>query len=287
MKVEINQHTYPGSALKLGDENEYVLNLKIALNEIAVNYPAIPIITPLNPVFNESMEAAVKEFQNIFNLPITGIVDKATWYEIGKIHAAVKRLESLSAIGIAVEEASEDISDIAEVQVLPRVQLIQYFLNVLSAYYNSIPPVDINGMLDHITRISLMEFQKTFGLPVTGSLDEETWDVMYRNVLGIFRDLPPQAVALPSLIYPNVVFSEGSTRPGVLVIQELLAYLSTVVREIPSLAIDGIFGPETTASVKAFQRLYGLEPTGLVDKETWNLMVRVYRDFRYGARRER
>ena len=29
-------------------------------------------------------------------------------------------------------------------EVIPRVQIVQYFLNVLSAYYNSIPSVDID-----------------------------------------------------------------------------------------------------------------------------------------------
>ena len=32
------------------------------------------------------MESSVKKFQEIFNLPVTGIVDKATWYKIKYIY---------------------------------------------------------------------------------------------------------------------------------------------------------------------------------------------------------
>lgn len=278
MSVQIYEETYPGTILGLGDENNFVLAAKVALNDIATNYPAIPRITPVDSVFDETMEAAVREFQSIFNLPVTGYIDKATWYEIAIIHAAVLRLVKLSGIGVAIGEATEDIG---EVQVTPRVQLVQFFLNVLSVYYSSIPPVDIDGILGHLTRTSIMEFQKTFGLPVTGIIDNETWDSMYNSVLGIFRELPPNAIALPSLIYPNIVFSEGSFGAGVLVIQELLAFISTRVPEIPNVTLDGLFGPETKASVTAFQRMYGLEEDGIVGKETWNSMVSVYRNLRY------
>lgn len=281
MSVRIYQEMYPGTILGLGDENEYVFAAKMALNDISTNYRAIPNIRPLNSVFDETMEAAVREFQSIFNFPVTGYIDRATWYEIGIVHDAVLKLAGLSGIGIAIGEAEEDIRDIEEVEVVPRVQLVQFFLNVLSAYYSSIPPVDIDGILGPLTVRSLMEFQKTFDLPVTGFMDDETLKTIYNSVLGIFRELPPSAVALPSLIYPNTIYAEGSRGAGVLVIQELLSFISTMVPKIPNVATDGLFGPETTASITAFQRLYGLEANGLVDEETWNLMVSIYRNLRY------
>lgn len=50
-----------------------------------------------------------------------------------------------------------------------------------------------------------------------------------------------------------------------LYIRELQTYLRTVATrhiEIPLIAVDGIFGPETTQAVIAFQESFGLEPTG-------------------------
>ena len=277
------QETYPESPLHLGDDNQHVLIAKMALNVISVNYPAIPRIPSIDSLFDENMEAAVKEFQNIFNLPATGIIDMATWFQIGTIYASVIRLAEISTRGVLVGDVTEDITEVEEgIQVLPRVQMVQFFLNVLSAYYDSIPAVDIDGILGLETRRAIIEFQKTMKIPVTGSLDEETWSTMYNSVLGILRAIPPAAIELPSLLYPDALLREGSERPGVFIIQEILAYISTRVPEIPFVQPDGIFGPETTAAVTAFQRAHGLEANGIVDEETWNSMISVYRELRFG-----
>lgn len=276
------QETYPGLPLRLGDTNQYVLIAKMSLNTISSNYPAIPKISSINPTFDESIETAVKEFQNIFNLPVTGIIDKATWYEIRKMYVSVKRLAELSSQGVLISEMSEDATSIEEDQVVPKVQLVQYFLNVLSAYYDSIPAVDIDGILGPNTRSAVIEFQKTFDLPITGLIDEKTWNAMYNSILGILRELPPTAIALPSLLFPNIIYREGVEGPGVFILQELLAYISTVVTGIPPVKPDGMFGPDTTAAVTAFQRMYGLEANGIVAKETWNRIVGAYRELRFG-----
>ncbi len=283
MSVTMIQQTYPLSPLRLGDDNQHVLIAKMALNAIAVNYTAIPRISPVNSLFDENLEAAVKEFQNIFNLPVTGIIDLATWFEIGSKYAMVARLAEISTRGVLVGDVVEDIVEVEEgVQVVPRVQMVQFFLNVLSVYYDSIPAVDIDGILGPETRNAIIEFQKTMKLPLTGTIDEETWNTMYNSVLGILRALPPAAIQLPALIFPNIIYSEGTERPGVFIIQEVLAYISTIVPEIPFVQPDGRYGPETASAVTAFQRIYGLEPTGIVDEETWNKLISVYRELRFG-----
>lgn len=280
------EDTYPGNPLKLGDIGPSVLNTKNALNAISVNYPAIPKITPVNSEFGESMEDAVKQFQRIFNLHETGIIDKATWYEIRNIFNAVRKLAQSTAEGVLPGEIPPDIiEEFEDLAVVPRVQLVQYFLNVLSVYYESIPAVDINGMLTNETQRSIMEFQKTFNLPITGSIDEQTWDTMYRHMQGILLTLPPSAIALPALLYPQVVYREGMEDPGVFVIQEFLLYISSVMPDIPPVEPNGIFGPETTESVIAFQNTFGLEPDGIIGEETWNKLVDIYRQLRFSHSR--
>jgi len=59
-------------------------------------------------------------------------------------------------------------------------------------------------------------------------------------------------------------------------IQSMLLEVAYQVGSIPKLTIDGIFGPETSASVSAFQEFVGLPKTGTVDFTTWNELYRVY-----------
>ena len=50
------------------------------LDEIATVYSAIPRVTP-DGIYGSGTANAVREFQSIFGLPQTGVVDFATWYK--------------------------------------------------------------------------------------------------------------------------------------------------------------------------------------------------------------
>ena len=96
--------TYPGYPIELGNAGDKVRVIQRELNRISNNYPAIPKIPRINGVFGKYTEDAVKEFQKIFNLNPTGIVDYSTWYKIKYIYNAVKRVNDIYSEGIVEEE---------------------------------------------------------------------------------------------------------------------------------------------------------------------------------------
>lgn len=269
--------TYPGTPLKLGDSSIYVYIAQLELNNISTNYPAIPKIYPIDGVFSPLMESAVKAFQTTFNLPPTGVIDEGTWYKIKNIYVAIRKLAELSSKGMFISEIPS--GDIKSGLVVPRVQLVQYYLNILSTYYNTIPTVTINGILGPSTRNSIIAFQRALGLPITGIIDNRTWTTINNTILGILITLPPNLLSLPRLIYPGIVYKRGDEGPGVVVIQEYLAYISSNIPSItyvPYNLIDGVFGPITESAVITFQQYYGLEPNGIVDKATYDKIAEVY-----------
>ncbi len=277
--------TFPGIPLQLGDNNPYVLLMQISLNTISTNYPAIPKIPSPTGTFDEPTQAAVEEFQRIFNLPVTGIIDKPTWYSIRRIYTAVTSLAELTSQGIMLSEIPQFTPTPGSEEIVPRVQAVQYFLNVLSAYYNTIPSVDISGILDTLTRASIMEFQNTFGLPISGIVDEQTWNTMYNAVEGILETLPPTAIALPSLLWPGTVFQLGSEGPEVYILQQYLSYIGSVLEGLPPIDPDGVYGPKTEQAVRDFQNYFGIDETGVVDQYTWNRIILIYRNLRFGNSR--
>jgi len=283
------EETYPGTPLKLGDAGPYVLLMQLYLNVISTNFPAIPKIYPTNGVFTPNMEEAVNAFQSAFNLPATGIIDKGTWYKIRSIYASIRKLAELASRGVLISEIPREFTEIIdEGTIVPQVQLMQYFLNVLSAFYSTIPAVDIDGILGPQTRNSIIEFQKTVELPATGIIDEQTWNTMYNSILGILAKLPPATVYLPRLIYPGTALQRGSEGPDVLIIQEYLAYISSIIPNItrvPYNEVDGEFGPITESAVRTFEKEFGLIEDGIVDEYTWNSIVEVYRLLRFGEER--
>lgn len=95
-KVEGVPMSFPGVNLQTGSMGEAVKTIQEQLNRISNNFPAIPKMA-VDGTFGITTENAVKKFQEIFQLPVTGIVDFATWYSISNIYVAVTRMAELSS----------------------------------------------------------------------------------------------------------------------------------------------------------------------------------------------
>ena len=77
--------------------------------------------------------------------------------------------------------------------------------------------------------------------------------------------------------YPGTPLRVGSSGPNVVVVQVSLNRIAQNYPAIPKVpAVDGIFGSQTETSVKAFQRIFGLTPDGIVGPGTWYELVRLY-----------
>ena len=87
--------SWPGSDLTIGSRGEKVLQMQEQLNRIARNYPALPTIAA-DGIYGPATANAVRKFQEIFDLPVTGVVDYATWYKISQIYVGVSRIAELS-----------------------------------------------------------------------------------------------------------------------------------------------------------------------------------------------
>lgn len=73
--------SWPGSNLDIGSSGDKVEQLQEQLNAIRQGYPALPAVT-VDGIYGEGTQRAVRDFQRIFSLPVTGIVDYPTWYKI-------------------------------------------------------------------------------------------------------------------------------------------------------------------------------------------------------------
>ena len=68
----------------------------------------------------------------------------------------------------------------------------------------------------------------------------------------------------------------GSSGDKVRQLQQQLDAVATVYTAIPRVTPDGIYGPGTEASVRAFQSVFGLPQTGVVDFTTWYKISHIY-----------
>ena len=83
--------SYPGYELTIGASGDKVSQLQRQLNRIALNYPAIGTVA-VDGVYGQETADAVRKFQQIFNLPATGVTDYKTWYKISQIYVGVTKI---------------------------------------------------------------------------------------------------------------------------------------------------------------------------------------------------
>lgn len=98
-----------------------------------------------------------------------------------------------------------------------------------------------------------------------------------RNFYGsdLYINTAEQISGIPAS-YPGTELSTGSRGDKVRQLQEQLDAIATVYTAVPSLTLDGIYGPATERSVKAFQSIFGLPQTGTVDFATWYKISHIY-----------
>lgn len=87
--------SWPGYTLEQGSSGDKVRQMQEELNVIAGAYPALPKITA-DGIYGPATENAVREFQSVFGLPVTGTVDYRTWYKISEIYVGVSRIAELT-----------------------------------------------------------------------------------------------------------------------------------------------------------------------------------------------
>lgn len=102
-KVKGIPRSYPGYPLQLGSAGDPVRQIQTYLNRISQDYPLIPKLK-VDGVFGQSTKESVMVFQKVFYLPVTGIVDYATWYKISDIYVGVTKIAESRSEEIYVED---------------------------------------------------------------------------------------------------------------------------------------------------------------------------------------
>ena len=267
------QASYPG-ILRIGSSGQEVFEMQEFLNAIAVNYPIIPVIFPVNGVFKENTEAAVRAFQRQFNLNVDGVVGKATWYKISYIYAAVRKLAELGSIGRIEDLYSGQYpgTPLRQGDRGVEVQLLQFYLSSISVFYPQIPNVTIDGIFGQNLLKAVLNFQQNFGLIDDGIVGRSTWEKIY----AVYDTLSDKIVPEENIpAYPGRTFQQGSSGEEVLRIQRALNTISTQYPGIPMLVEDGFFGSATTTAVRAFQRQFSLTVDGIVGELTWSKIFEI------------
>lgn len=274
------EESYPGVLLRLGSSSDAVRFIQERLNRISQNYPNIPRISNPIGIFNTETENAVRTFQQTFNLTPDGVVGRATWYAILRIYAAVKRLADIESEGISLEDVTLQFdTQLSLGSTGIGVTELQYLLSFIGEFNEELPTLAVDGIFGTQTQNAVSTFQRLYGLGVTGVVDTQTWETIYRAYLGTLDILPENYFTILRP-YPGYPIVRGQRGEEVEALQEYLNYISNTYTQIPKLTVDGVFGAATENAVRAYQNIFGLNPSGVVNAASWNSITDTYSSLR-------
>lgn len=172
---------YAGES-KLGDSGSAVKNIQYFLNYLSEFYSEIPRVA-IDGIYGKATESAVKAFQRLFELPVTGSVDLSTYDTLyrtylGFIESIPFRYldgEVYPYPGIPLRIGSE-----SEV-----VRLLQEYLNYISQFFVQIPSVSPTGYFGERTEEAVIAFQRLNGINPNGTVAAETWNA----ITSLYEDL--------------------------------------------------------------------------------------------------
>ena len=265
---------FPGYDISLGNAGNPVLAIQRDLRRIRQNYPAIPNITTTLGIYDEETVAAVKKFQEIFNLPITGKVDKGTWYKIKYVYTSVKKLSDLYSEGLSEEEVTflyTDQLDYGDTGI--EVEYIHYYLDAIAFLDKDIPRLPTNSIYNNNTVTMVKAFQKKYNLPVTGVFTYNDWQVLKKIYRTILKSFPEEYQDYINELYPDYFLVKGMSGNDVKRFQKFLLAICKYDKSIPGVRVNGIFDELTEKSVLKLQNDYGFDINGVVGPLLWRKVV--------------
>ncbi len=158
------------------------------------------------------------------------------------------------------------------------VSSLQYMLRQLSRTYHSLPQLVVDGVFGERTLEAVMRFQKEAGLPVTGTVDQATWDAI-RNCW--LRQQAKDSYSRATRIFPSegIQVHEGETKEYLIVPQTMFNILSKHFEGITPCDADGCNGPASAENIRWLQKAAGLPETGCLDTSTWDALSHLYEIF--------
>ncbi len=258
----VNGSTYPGTPLQVGSTGTAVEQVQFWLGQLAEFNTDLPAVA-VDGIYGSSTANAVRAFQTKFGLTVDGVVGPATWAAIVEQYNSLENdIQDVPSgyPGTPVRQGDQGDS----------VRLIQFYLRMAASNFSAIPTVAVDGIFGASTANAVRAFQREFGLAVDGVVGEVTWQKLY-EVYGDVADELLDPNQRPGT-YPGSPLREGSTGSRVREAQFYLKLLAVYYPSLPDVAIDGVYGPSTTAAVRAFQQLFGLTVDGVIGAATWEAL---------------
>ncbi|MDY2938654.1 MAG: peptidoglycan-binding protein [Fusicatenibacter sp.] len=125
-------------------------------------------------------------------------------------------------------------------------------------------------------RVSCPDWLSQWGSKALGDQGYSTIQIL-RNYYGedLYINTAEEIAGIPAS-WPGADLDIGSSGQKVLQIQEQLNTIGEIYTSIPQIGESGYYGEDTKMAVEAFQKLFGLPVSGIIDYPTWYKIQAIY-----------
>jgi len=183
--VTIAEASVPfANQVSAGDSGISVRTVQYYLSVIAYFNGALAPV-PRTAVFDSATVDAVERFQEFYGLDVTGIVDNDTWNTITRVYT-----ETVASLPPGYSGQNAKLYPgyfLTEGTRNEAVSDLQTYLSRIADTVTEIPKVSVTGFFGEQTAAAVREFQRLFGLEVTGAVGPVTWALIareYDNLVG-------------------------------------------------------------------------------------------------------
>ena len=154
---------------------------------------------------------------------------------------------------------------------------LQRYLRTLYYFDDALSPTPVDGIYDRATEEAVRRFQKSEGLPVTGRVDQLTWERLFDRYEKekAFRRAPARIAYFPR-VPPDYRVRVGEDQFLVRVIQHALQEIAIDFNFPAAVPQSGRYDEDTANAVRVLQRVSNLPEDGEVDRATWEELARYY-----------
>ena len=155
------------------------------------------------------------------------------------------------------------------------VRSLQTMLRVLAEDDRNLFSLIPDGIYGNQTRQAVTAFQRKYGIPATGVVNQETWDrITAEHSPALVRLGPAEPLRL--ILNPNQIIRRGEAHPYLFLVQGMLTTLAEIYGSILVPSMSGVLDMPTSESLASFQELSSLPQTGELDKITWKHLALQY-----------
>ena len=170
---------------KYENEAQATLNLQRYLRQLSYHNSNITP-PPIDGIFERDTERALRDFQKMQGLPITGRADRQTWDELYTMYrASIAENEPPRTVAILPFVAGEILLQKGDEGFT--ISVLQYMLRELGESLVELEEVEITGIFDEKTARAVRLFRAQNGLPEGETVDLVTWNTLVDrfNRLGV------------------------------------------------------------------------------------------------------